>query len=72
MSKIDGKAIWAEVQENHRKLRGCALHDFSIDLNPDRRMGKKWQCSRCGGVIDAVRRLWYIDGLKHGRAHPQE
>jgi len=59
--------IMAEVRENNKKLDSCMLHDFSIDLMPERpiAMGNKWQCSKCGGKVDHDRKRWYELGLMH-------
>ena len=57
--------IMAEVKENIRKLESCKFHDFSIDLNPDKVMFKKWQCSRCGGEVDCTKKQWYELGTAH-------
>jgi hypothetical protein len=64
--KIDANEIWNEIQENHKKIESCNKHDFSIDLNPDKKFDKKYQCSKCGGHVDAIKKSWYEKGLKHG------
>lgn len=61
------RRIWEGVKENSRKLEACPGHDFSIDLRPDRPVGKDWQCTRCGGRADTIAKLWYERGLEHGR-----
>lgn len=59
--------IWEEVKANHARLKACpGPHDFSIDLNPARTLGKKWRCSKCGGEVDHIVRDWYLKGLEHG------
>lgn len=67
-----------EVKSNIAKLDGCdGPHDFSIAINrhtkkplenqqPTHVFGAKWQCSKCGGYVDAINRTWYERGLKHG------
>lgn len=68
ISKEGMKQIFVDVKENHRKLDSCIRpHDFSIDLNPEKKIGKRWQCAKCGGVVDGINRSWYDDGLKDGR-----
>lgn len=64
--KIDMDEIWNEVKENGKKLDSCTKHDFSIDTEPDKKFGKKYQCPNCGGHIDAIKKMWYEKGLKHG------
>ena len=61
------REIWEEVKENNRKLNSCPLHDFSIDLKPDRKLGKDWQCTQCGGNISSIDKSWYEKGLEHQR-----
>jgi hypothetical protein len=65
---IDTKKIMREIYENRDKLRDCNKpHDFSIDLNPERKLGKRWKCSKCGGEIDAIGKMWYERGLEDGK-----
>jgi hypothetical protein len=66
---IDTKALLAEVQENARRLRGCALHRFAA---VDRKLGQKFECLECGGTIDGVRLLFYIDGYKAAGGDPND
>lgn len=66
--KIDSKQIWEEVKENHKKLDSCNKHDFSIDVTPAIKFGKKYKCSSCGGVVDGITKLWYEKGVEHGKA----
>jgi hypothetical protein len=66
---IDAKKLWAQVQENIRKLEGCTgPHDFSVELEPRRSLLKRWQCTRCGGSCDSTAKYWYERGLKDGRS----
>lgn len=62
--------IWRRVRANHAKLAGCGDHDFSIDLTPAKPLGKCWQCTRCGGEVDAIHKGWYEEGRAHERGHP--
>ena len=59
--------IFEEVKENQRTLESCSDHDFSIDLTKDKVIDKKYRCSRCGGVIGGVSRMWYLKGREHER-----
>lgn len=72
MDKKTIDEIWLQVKENHRKLDGCRIHDFSIDLNPERPMGKKYQCTRCGGWVDVTGKTWYEKGLQHQAAAQEQ
>ena len=64
--------LWLQVRKNHQKLDGCQRHDFSIDLNPERPMGKKYQCTRCGGWVDVTEKNWYEKGLAHAENTEKE
>jgi hypothetical protein len=72
MNKEAVKQIFEEVKENHRKLDSCSRHDFSIDLVPDTKWGKRYQCSRCRGIVDSLTKYWYEKGLKHATKKPGE
>lgn len=65
-AKAEMKKIFEEVKENHKKLDSCNLHDFSIDNNPEKLYGRKYQCTKCGGVVDSVTKSWYESGVAHG------
>jgi DNA-directed RNA polymerase subunit M/transcription elongation factor TFIIS len=64
ISKDGMKKIWDNVKENHKKLDSCNLHDFSIDLNPEKKIGKRWQCQKCSGKVDAAVKEWYESGVR--------
>jgi len=64
-----GRKILEDVRENHRKITTCDLHDFSIDLDPDKPMNKRWACVHCGGYIWANNKVWYELGRNHQRRH---
>lgn len=68
ISSEEANAIWQQVKENQRKLEACPRHDFSIDLKPDQSYGKRFCCSKCGGEVDHITKVWYETGVKHGRS----
>lgn len=72
MNKQVMNEIWLQVKENHRKLETCQKHDFSIDLTPERPIGKMYQCTQCGGSVDAIEKKWYEKGLAHAENHAKE
>jgi len=69
--------ILVQVRDNTAKLEGCSgPHDFSIALDrhtkqpipipnptPAQTLGCKWQCSKCGGYVDAIDKSWHNRGL---------
>lgn len=61
------KQIMKSVKENHAKMEACLCHDFSIDVTPERRLGKKWQCTKCSGIIDIHAKIWYERGRKDAK-----
>ncbi len=63
------REIMNAILANTAKLNACpGPHDFSVDASPERRFCKKWGCSKCGGIVDALHKGWYERGLAHGRA----
>jgi len=65
MDKHTMDDLWLQVRKNHQKLDSCQRHDFSIDMNPEKPVGKKYQCTRCGGEVDLSAKHWYEKGLAH-------
>ena len=61
-------AIWDTVVANRDRLNGCAGHFFSVDLDPEKPLGKHWQCLVCGGEVDSIAKSWYEDGRRDGVA----
>ena len=63
------RKIWIDVQENKVKLESCDMHNFSIDITTEQNnktLLRKWKCSKCGGKVDSVAKIWYERGLKDG------
>lgn len=71
LSKISGlpqsevKSLWAQVQENHRKLDMCGGPHHFEDITPGVKMNKKYRCTKCDGVIDGMSKAWYDKGFSH-------
>ena len=65
----ESRRIFAEVKENHRKLRECQRpHDLApdpSDNHPD--PFKRMLCSKCGGTIHSLEARYYLEGLRDGR-----
>lgn len=65
---MEAKSLIEEIKENSKRLEQCAgPHDFSVDLTPQKVLGKRWQCTKCKGTIETLPRMWYQRGLKHGQ-----
>lgn len=64
---IDATAILKEVQENLRKLESCpGPHDFQPhELLRGTLTPRSYLCSKCGGVLDSLKVIWYKKGLAH-------
>lgn len=71
-------SILVEIKANTDRMETCQRHDFSIVLDrhtkqtienptPAQRFGAKFKCSRCGGIVDGLARIWYDKGLKDGK-----
>lgn len=73
MSEISGlppkdiNQAWEKIKANRELLDGCACHNFSIDLLPDKTMGKRWKCTRCGGEVNSENKYWYELGIEHSK-----
>lgn len=67
MTKDDARHILEQVKENHKKLDSCTCHDFSVDLTPDQKMLKKYQCVNCKGEVDSIAKYWYEKGQVNTR-----
>lgn len=61
------KRLSEQVKKNRETLMNCKQHDFSIDLTPERVLGKRWKCAECGGEVEGSEKHWYELGLKHGK-----
>jgi hypothetical protein len=70
MSPEEARAIWNAAKANGARLDACPGPHVFLDLTPEKRVGKKWRCSGCGGEVDGVARAWYQAGLAHGRQTP--
>lgn len=65
--RADMNKMWEEVVKNHATLDACPRHDFSVDLDPGKSLGKHWRCTNCGGRVDSIAKLWYESGVEHTR-----
>lgn len=65
MNRGEALKILEDVRNNHKRLKECYGHDFSIDLNPEAKFRKNFRCTICGGIVDANTKYWYEQGLKH-------
>lgn len=64
--------LWKQVKENSKTLEACPGHNFSIDVTPEKPIGKRWKCENCGGEVDSPAKAWYEKGRKHERAKEVE
>jgi len=64
---FDAKCEMEKMKQNIETLGKCKTpHDFSIDLTPEKTLNKKWKCSRCGGEVQALSKLYYELGYNDG------
>lgn len=66
MTPEEAKALWDQVAARRTAMDGCGAHAF-VDITPDRKFGKRWRCSACGGEVDTTGRTLYDQGVAHGR-----
>lgn len=60
-------SIAEHVKANLAALDACpGPHEFTVDTTPDRTIGKRWRCAKCGGEVDCGVKMWYERGLAHG------
>jgi hypothetical protein len=63
------KQIMAEAMANVKLLGACKgghqFHELPGDVV---RLGKRYECSKCGGKIDRSAHYWYTLGQQHGTA----
>jgi len=60
--------IWRDVKANQAKLRSCrGPHDFQPIPVEGKQLIRDYRCSRCGGKTSATNKIWYNEGLEHGR-----
>ena len=59
--------IFKQVKRNHKKLDECVgPHDFKPLIEDGDKLIRDYRCTRCGGVIDAINKIWYDRGRIHG------
>lgn len=67
MTPEEGKTLWNEIRANSAKVQECAgPHDLE-EVPGQSTLNKRWRCKLCGGVIDTIAKLYYEQGLRHGR-----
>lgn len=67
MIKDDAKALWEKTRANGRAWDACVGPHELEDLTPGKMFGKRYRCRLCGGECDSVAKLFYEQGLAHGR-----
>lgn len=68
------QAIADQVRANHKRLDGCAYHEFALLTPGERLLGKRrYVCLLCRGVIDGHQHYWHEAGRRMppagGNAH---
>lgn len=74
------EAILAAVKANSARLKQCiGPHNFSICIDrhtkepiigeptPAQRFGAWWRCAKCDGQVENLHKIWYENGVKHGK-----
>jgi hypothetical protein len=61
--RLDTDKIVREVQENYRRLGGCAQHVFE-KIEPWQPLRGRWRCRNCQGEIDNHAHTWFAIGKR--------
>jgi len=68
ISKPTIKQLWEEAKKNHEALSECkGPHSFQ-NITPDKPIGRRYQCDKCGGTLGGVMVFWYNLGIIHGNS----
>lgn len=60
--------ILRNVKANIAKLDGCkGPHEFALSEPEEGQVVRRYVCSKCGGHVEAIYKLWYEEGLAHGK-----
>ena len=65
MARLINDPIMSQVKENLDRLDKCEYHDFSIDMTPNWKIGKRWRCRFCGGEVENIQKHYYDKGREH-------
>lgn len=60
--RAEAISLWDEVKANSARLAACQRHEFQ-PLQPV--ISRRYQCAKCGGLVDSSAALWYGRGLQH-------
>jgi hypothetical protein len=63
MTKEENRQIMETAKENWKRLNSCRLHDFSVEIEPQRKFFERYQCVNCGGHVDKTAKHWYEKAL---------
>ena len=67
VDKETAQQIWQAVKANKKRLDNCnGPHDFQPIHEDGKKLVRDYRCSKCGGKIDAIHKIWYCEGLEHG------
>lgn len=68
ISRADAQAIWTKVVANGKALDACPGPHRFADITPEKKIGKRYRCTTCGGEAESLHVSWYERGLKHAAA----
>jgi hypothetical protein len=72
MTRQEAVRLWDEVQVNQHVLAACVPpHDF-VQVDPKKGIGGNYRCSKCGGEVENLHRVWYEQGLADGQPKPHQ
>ena len=70
MSEVSGLSqetvadIARKVQANHKRLNGCAYHDFELCKPSVSASHTRYRCTHCGGEVSGHDYKWHQDGRR--------
>lgn len=68
ITREESKAIWDMVVANHDKLESCPGPHVFQNITPEKKIGKRYRCTMCGGEAEQLNVSWYNKGLGHASA----
>lgn len=71
MDKQEAHELLEQIKANRVRLNNCPKHRFEIG-EPPYRFGEKFTCCNCGGKMDAVYALEYVNGYAAAGGDPND
>jgi len=68
VTREEAMALWTDAGVNIDRLDACTgPHEF-VQIDEDMpALARRYRCTKCLGIVQAVSRHWYERGLDHGK-----